>query len=515
MSRSVIPGLLLALAVLIALALRCPELDVRPMHNDEAVNALKFRPLLERGNYRYDPAEHHGPALAWFTLAWTKLTGVSDFNHLTEARLRLLTVLFGVGLILLLPLVADGLGWEAAVCAALLTAVSPAMVFYSRYYIHEMLLVFFTFLALAAGWRYYRNPGVGWAVVTGAAIGLMQCSKETFVLPLAAMAVAVAIVRRRARSREIQAARPRAVHLISAIVGWLAIVILLFTSFFTNASGPLDAVKTYFPWLNRAAGNSPHIHPWYFYLSRVTFFHSGGGPVWTEGLILVLALAGFIFAFRGPAESHSSPPERPLLLRFLAVYTGTLAFLYSVIPYKTPWCLLGFWHGTILLAGVGAVALVRCAPRVWMRSVLVLILLAAAAQLAAQSWRAAVIYSADRRNPYVYAQTSPDVCELVSRLESLAQSQPEGRHLVIKVMSPDSDYWPLPWYLREFDRVGWWDRVPADPSAPVMIVSAKLNANLDADHTHIMAGLFQLRPDSFLELYVETNLWNSCVNSRH
>ena len=59
--------------------------------------------------------------------------GSLDFSRLTEARLRLLTVLFGVGLILLLPLVADGLGREAAIAAGVLTAISPAMVFYSRY----------------------------------------------------------------------------------------------------------------------------------------------------------------------------------------------------------------------------------------------------------------------------------------------------------------------------------------------------------------------------------------------
>ena len=66
--------------------------------------------------------------------------------------------IFGVGLILLLALVADGLGRRATVCAALLTAISPAMVFYSRYYIHEMLLVFFTAWTFVCFWR-YANSG--------------------------------------------------------------------------------------------------------------------------------------------------------------------------------------------------------------------------------------------------------------------------------------------------------------------------------------------------------------------
>ena len=62
----ILTGLLSALAV--ALALRLPRLDERPMHNDEAVNAIKFGQLWERGTYRYDPNEFHGPTLYYGTL---------------------------------------------------------------------------------------------------------------------------------------------------------------------------------------------------------------------------------------------------------------------------------------------------------------------------------------------------------------------------------------------------------------------------------------------------------------
>ena len=39
----------------------------------------------------------------------------------------------------------------------------------------------------------------------------------------------------------------------------LVVAIVLYTSFFTNLRGPLDAVLTYLPWLNRAGGASPNI----------------------------------------------------------------------------------------------------------------------------------------------------------------------------------------------------------------------------------------------------------------
>ena len=88
--------------------------------------------------------------------------------------------------------------------------------------------------------------------------------------------------------------------------------------------------------------------------------------------------------------------------------------------------------------------------------------------------------------------------------------------MLLKVMAPESDYWPLPWYLRQFSRVGWWDRLPADPYAPVMIVGAKFHARLDdkSDKAWLMVRYFELRPKTFLELYVKFDLWEKYVQSR-
>ncbi len=179
MKRSHIVFGILALAVLAgALAFRLPWLAWRPMHADEANQAVKAGDeLWDQGRYRYDPFEHHGPSLYYLTLPSLYLRGVTDFAHSTEADYRIVPVVFGAGLILLLFLVTDGLGLPAALVAGLLIAISPAMVFYSRYYIQEMLLVFFTFAAIGCAWRYIRNPRLGWAVATGACFGLMHATK--------------------------------------------------------------------------------------------------------------------------------------------------------------------------------------------------------------------------------------------------------------------------------------------------------------------------------------------------
>jgi predicted membrane-bound mannosyltransferase len=163
---------------------------------------------------------------------------------------------------------------------------------------------------------------------------------------------------------------------------------------------------------------------------------------------------------------------------------------------------------------VGAVALWRLAKRYGVKLVTGILLFAGASHLAFQAWQASENYSADRRNPYVYAQTSPDILELVAKVSALAQSSPQRLHLNIGVAAPGNDYWPLPWYLRAMEQVGWYGELPDESLAPVMIVSTQLTAKLDEKKSHQPAGMFELRPGVFLALYVEPELWRAYLNSQ-
>jgi uncharacterized protein (TIGR03663 family) len=485
------------------------------MHNDEGVNAMKFRRLFVNNNYKYDPDEFHGPALPYSTLPAAWLQGGGAFNEFTEAAYRSVAVAFGMGLILLLLLLAPDFGRAETLWAAAFTALSPAMVFYSRYYIHEMLLVFFTAWSFICFWRYAHSGRAVWAVAGGMGLGLMCATKETFVFALAALALAIgtSALWRRVRGEDAPGfpSRWKWPHLVAALAAAVAVAALFFSSFFTNAAGPLDALRAYLPWFRRAGGATEHVHPWSFYAQRLLFFHARGGPFWSEGWIVALAAVGFFGALRG----------RSLLLRLIAFYTAWLTLIYTLLPYKTPWCLLGFYHGMILLAGAGAALLWRaCRPAVLKAAVLVL-LAAGAAHLGWQSWRGnfavdshGVPYCDSAKNPYVYSQTLPDALRLVATVEGIARANPEGYGTVMEVMARES-YWPLPWYLRRFKNVGYWDKIPDQPPAPVMIVSANLHAAFDEQpgKTHLMAGYFELRPQVFLELYVNTNFWAAYIKT--
>jgi uncharacterized protein (TIGR03663 family) len=508
MNRWVILALLLAAAA--GSLLRWPSTGQRPMHNDEAVNGIKLRQLVQGEGYRYDPHEHHGPTLYYFTAALAGLTGARNASELSENRLRLVPVLFGIGLILLLPLFREGLGRGGIIWAAILTAVSPAFVFYSYYFIHEMLLVFFAAATIGAAWRYWQGragaAGWVWACMAGLAFGLMAATKETFVLSVAAGVGALVFnqVWNRlldASKRPVRAPRLNFRHVGAGLGVAVFVAALFFTSFFSNWQGLVDAVRTYQPWLARAGGDSPHIHPWYFFWHRLLWFRPATGPVWTELLIFGLAIVGGAAGFHRKNLGDSNGT----LIRFLVFYSGLLAAIYCIIPYKTPWCLLNFWHGFVLLAGTGAAWLVRRVGTASRNVAVTVILGAGVVHLGAQAWRAVGPWSADRRNPYVYAQTLPNTLILVERIRAVAEAG-AGKETLIKVVAPNSDYWPLPWYLAEYN-TGWWEELPADPYAPIMVVSAQFDARLDDARTHLMTGYYELRPGVFLELYVEVELW--------
>jgi len=488
------------------------------MHPDEAVQAARFRDLWWRGGYVYDPHEFHGPTLTYCTAPAAWAAAPKTFAETTEATYRVVPVLFGVGAILLIGLISDAIGRPAALCAGLLTALSPAMVFYSRYYIHETLLVFFTLAVIATGWRYVRSGKLAWCLAAGICVGLVQTTKETSVLAFAAMVIALVLTALWNRIQTVASSDERVPvrwwHLAAGVVAAVLVTVILLSSFFTNPRGPLDGVLTYLPWISRAGGESPHVHPWYFYLRMLAYWRFGDGPWWSEGLIMALAGAGFVVSLL-PGKLNLLPGVSVPFVRWAGFYALLLTAAYSTIPYKTPWCLLGFLHAMIIVAGVGAVALVRVVPTVPLRALMILALLAATGHLGWQSYRAAYVLATDpecpeaHRHPYVYAHTLPDAKRLHEDVGQLALAAVEGYGMPIAIVWQDDYYWPLPWYLRRFDHVGYWNEIPDAPMAPVVISSPKFDAALTEklEDTYFMTGYYGVRPNVLAQLWVREDLW--------
>ena len=471
---------LILAATIVALALRLPRLRQRPMHGDEAVHADKFGELLEEGIYTYDPYEYHGPTLNYLTLIPARLSSAEKLTEVSEFTLRVVPVFFGVSLVLLVLLIGRGLGSGAAVIAAVLTAISPAMVFYSRYYIQEMLLVSFTFGVIVFAYRYTQSRKIAWAVLAGMCIGLMHATKETCIIAYGSMflAVLVMLLMQRPKDSIVNAIKwIKSLHFLAFLAAGAVTSALFYSSFFSNPRGILDSVLTYTTYFDRAGNNTLHIHPWYYYIKMLLYSRFFDGPRWSEALIVLLALVGFAAAIIKKGLSSANIH----LVRFIGFYTLILTVVYSLIPYKTPWCMLSFLHGMILLAGVGAVVLVKLLPNVVPRLIILLLIFESSVFLTWQAYRSNYEYYSDSRNPYVYAHPTDEVFTIVQRIEDMARVHPDGYKMHIQIICPGKDYWPLPWYLRrfEYDTIDWWDSVDNNrASAPLIICSPEVEGAL-------------------------------------
>ncbi len=515
MSRTSKIYLLYIIVFILAAALRLPRLDLRPMHTDEAVHGIKFGTLLEDHYYRYDKHEYHGPTLNYFTLLLARLFSLHNLSQVTETTLRLVPALFGLGLVLLLLPLKRYFGWPLPTAAAFFTALSPFMVFYSRYYIQEMLLVFFTFGLMVCGWRYLEGRRTGWMLGAGVFAGFMHATKETWVIAAFAIFAALVIPALADKQWRSRLAGIRWFHLLAGLGAAVVVSALFFSSFFSHLPGMVDSVLAYKTYFSRAASNDWHLHPWYFYFKKLLFPDHIHGLFISEWVVLAFSAVGIWHLFR----KNNVPKPAQQFLRFIALYAVFLAAIYAVIPYKTPWCLLGFYHGFIIPAGYGLVVSLRW--RFKARFAVYGVLFLGLLQLGWSAWNANFFKYDRPDNPCVYAHTSRDVLSIVERIKQYARVHEDGRNMYIEVICPGGDYWPFPWYLRDFNRVGWWQAVDESvPAAPVILAKPAVEKDLlrklyvlpPPGQKNLYLPMFQeyqeLRPGVELRGYVVKALWD-------
>ncbi|MFO7670509.1 MAG: hypothetical protein R6W31_12690, partial [Bacteroidales bacterium] len=131
-------------------------------------------------------------------------------------------------------------------------------------------------------------------------------------------------------------------------------------------------------------------------------------------------------------------------------------------------------------------------------------------------------YCAETGNPYVYAQTGTDIPEIAREIDMISTVVPEGHEMPIEVVFPENDYWPLPWYLREFSLVGFFSEMDYGvAAAPLVIIHPSLEQDLirklyekpGPGERYLYVPLFEsyreLRPGVEIRAYLRKDLWDA------
>jgi uncharacterized protein (TIGR03663 family) len=589
-----------ATVLFVAALLRVVELELKPLHHDEGVNGFFLLGLLRHGSYQYNPTNYHGPTLYYFTLP---LAYFADSQHfLSTWVLRAVTVAFGVATVWLALSLRRYVGAVGALACAALISVSPGMVFFSRYYIHEMLFVFFTLGIVVGALRFYDYEAGGkphafkfgkgtlalglaaastalvvisletvanyaslsraWTVVflcillaclagvvlllwlydgarsfylvlAAASAALMFATKETAFISAGVLLIAwgmseawVRLVARRGwvaesettkkKGRDKRAgvvgapSKPQPLNLVERFGGWTHILFLLvaalgvfcfvniiyYSSFFTNPKGVKDAVEALKFW-GKTGESGFHGYPIYKYVEWLVFGNYVGE--WQFGEEAPLVLLAVVGAFFAVWKSRRRFPV------FAALWGFGLFAAYSLIKYKTPWLALS-WLLPLAVAGGYAIERLYRA-RGWRVPALALLGVCLAVG-AYQAYEVNFVHYDDESYAYVYAHTKRDFHDLIARMGEIAARTGDKYNAGIDVAVENQEYWPLPWYVRDYKHIGYNGHVAETNDAVILVKTSQVSEveTLLGSRYVRVGGTYPLRPGVDLALFGRRDL---------
>ncbi len=556
LKKNTILPIIVILAVLIGTELRVRDLGIRPMHTDEAVQAYRMGTLLEGDGFEYNPSDGHGPGLLLFSLPVSLARGSLSYLQLDETTLRLTPAIFGIALIIAALLFRNVIGNTGTAIAALLTAISPMHVFFSRYYIMELPMVLLLAIFMFCIWKYFCQQKLKWMTFAGSIAALMHATKETFVIPIFSLVSAALIIWIIEETTKRRAARlpiiPLTKHIIIGILLCLIFSAALYSILFTNLDAIPKSYSTYLNYMERAEG-SGHEKPFIYY-AKLLSWKKMELYTWSELLILALAAIGALSTFL----RRDLPEKTQVFLRLLAIYALLTLLIYSAISYKTPWSILAFLHAAILLAGFGFSSLLKLCGTIpnkltskGAQLVAIVVLLLGCCNLLKQdqianfkttqtearqksksargtlmklwhkhfdpfpSSRSQAPFNSDR-NPYIYSHTSPSlVYRLVAQVDELRKINPQ---LSVLVCHPETG-WPLPYYFRDIQKVNYPQHprdLKASVESDVVICDAAYDEQLTSTlgDRYIGPDMMNLRDNVMLHIYIEKELFFEMVSRR-
>lgn len=499
------------------------------MHGDEANQAYQFQLLWEDGTYKYEPRDFHGPTLYFMTLPWMKIAGADSFKDTEKGHFRSLPLVFSVLTALCGLLMLDLLTRKGVLALTSMLMLSPSMIYYNTYYIQESLLVFGMTAFIASLWRFYKSSGVFWLVGAGAALGFMHATKETFIISI--FAVLVALLLTFGKSINLLKTKIKTKN-VAIFLGSAAFVsVIFYSSFFTYGRGPIDSITSMTNHIGRGLGiidfpehltsGKGHAKSQSYYLQNIighyprkftstvkdVFSNNAARPV-TEILFFCLWVSSIFFWKKRAGKLANSH-------KFFFWNTLIVLLIYSFIPYKTPWCAQVIVYSMIATASISLIRMLNSKSRAlkWTTSALFLL-------LSFDLFRQGMLiteqgFSISDRNQYAYSHAVLDVEALGARIEELSHISGEAYDMPIHFFT--GQYWPMPWYLKKFNKVGYWEQQESQFSlldVPVVVTTPdRIDIINQLDTTH-QSELRSRIPGYWLQVFYRKDLWQKFLESK-
>jgi uncharacterized protein (TIGR03663 family) len=343
--------------------------------------------------------------------------------------------------------------------AAAAMAISPAMVFYGRYAIHETWMLFFLLLigwGLPGLWHFGERRYL-WASALGVT-GLIL-TKETYIIHLVAFLLAAPCL---LAYEKLSPSMPwafggwkftlRDAGIVVAVCAGL--LLFFYTGGFLDWSALPGLWETFHTWVHTGTDQkSGHEKDWYYWLQLL------GRYEWPA----LIGLAGGLWMLW---------PRTPRVLRFLSIYGLGALIAYSIIDYKTPWCVISLMWPFYFVFGYVVWRVAEWLD-LWTVGVATAVVCLSTFGIA---WNLNYRDYADDAEPYVYVQTTTDVNRLLIALQKLARRDPVNYHLRGHLIL--SEQYPFTWLLGDFPQVDYpdADQLPETLDADFLLVD---NASTD------------------------------------
>ena len=434
------PWAIVALGALLRLLL----LGIKPPHFDEGINGWFVDQMVKSGFYRYDPTNYHGPLHFYILFLFQTLLGRNVW------AIRLPVVLASIFSIHLTLKFEPFVGRNVSRLAALAMAVSPGFVFYGRYAIHEVWLLLFSLLFILGLLGLWQRGTVKYLWFAGMGLAGMILTKETYIIHLGCAVIAALVTWISHRMNRLTDAKPARqtwtfVDFAMVALAAAAAIVFFYSGTFLNWEGVKGLYETFDAWFKTGSNGNGHEKDWYYWLMLIATYEH---PI-ALGLIVCL-FALFI---------------KNLGLRYLAIYGVGVLIAYSIVRYKTPWCIISIiWPFLFLF---GAVLLV--VPLDYRRIAYACAGIFLCASLGF-SIRLNYFRCTTDTEPYVYVQTYNDVWKLTKPLLRLAKRNPTYYQMVGHLIRTST--YPLPWMLGDFTRIGYYehDNMPDKLDADFLLV---------------------------------------------